>query len=187
MKKLVGTIALTLLISMVGTSAFATGATSGVSVPHKATATELANAQASLIQAIPASDYEVRFPNKKRSITPTLVSPLFSYSGLRKGNYIDTIATYGVTTDGEQVVVKVVQYPMDGLVTSHVVTSGYQLVAQGPGTTTGIYTLKGNYTSSNISFSFYNVPHGQYKLRIWNLTQDTETGDMEGNGYVYYY
>ncbi|KEO81420.1 hypothetical protein [Tumebacillus flagellatus] len=157
--------------------------------PHAATDAELAqypSVDAKVTVEKQDKGYGVHMKKPQDPIY-SLTSPNWSYTGLYPGSYIDTIATYTLSTS-QQVVVKAVQYPTGVIYAGRVATADYQLVAQGTGVTTNRYTVNGNYDSSAVTFSFYNVYPGTYKLRIFNTNTNIDTRcDISGNGYVYYY
>ncbi|KEO84917.1 hypothetical protein [Tumebacillus flagellatus] len=184
---IVASIALSLLTCAVTPSAFGDEVNkSGFSAQHKMTANELAQHQKELqtanLQRVQDQGYKFDFSNKDPK--PSLTSPNWSYSALWPGHYIDTNTTYTTTTNGEQVVVKLVQYPDLATYGSYVAKASYQLVGS---SYIQPYQVTGNYDSTNFTFSFYNVPIGTWRLRIFNDTSGSGAVNMAGNGYVYYY
>jgi hypothetical protein len=151
------------------------------SAPVKLTGSELAELTRTAIPVMPQQNL---YPSLYQ---PEAVSTNWSYTGLYPGSYITTNESYTVTADNEQVIIKAVQYP-DGIITSgKTAQATYQLIPVSGGVATTAYRVDGNYISQNVSFSFYNVAKGTYKLRIVNVTSGSNACDMAGNGFVYYY
>lgn len=116
-------------------------------------------------------------PFDTTGFTP-LVQLYYSFTDLYPGHYIDTIHTFNVSSPST-VSLTLVQYPNAGPTAPGTVDLYYQLI--GTLANSSILEVNGDYTSTNTTISWNNVPTGTYYIEI---TSDMNSPDAQGNGYI---
>lgn len=108
----------------------------------------------------------------------------YNIEKLSAGNTITSINSFKLPA-GSKPTLTLVQYPYSG--GNGTVKAFYTLVNVDTGNEiSDSVIVNKNYTHTNYSYTFSNVPAGTYKVRIYNYDADVFGGsvDMMGNGYI---